>query len=121
MTEERWEVARISVSLEAKWKGISGHYTARISNFSTVGAYFESVGKAHPRETISFEVEMPSGEWIALQGEVVYRTDEGDFGVYFTDVDAEIRTQVLQLVEHHRMADGAPDGAESSYQKGNKR
>lgn len=100
-TEESHEVSRIPLSLEARWKGIIGSGTARVSNFSKVGCYLETQEQVHNREVIDVELATPDNELLALKGRVVYRMPEGGFGMFFIEVSDEIRAAIARLVEHY--------------------
>ena len=106
---ERRQTLRIPVSLDARWKGISGRHTGRVSNLSLIGCYFESSGHVLNRETLEVEIRMPDGEWVALTGEVVFRTQESGFGFYFTGMSEQVREALKRIAAHY-----APDTHEPS-------
>ena len=101
MTRERREVARIPVSLEARWKGFSGRGTAQVSNFSTVGCYLETLENIANREVVEVEIRMPSGEWLRLMAQVVYHIPQGGFGLFFVEVSEKMRRFIGQIVERY--------------------
>ena len=99
--EERREVQRVPVSLEARWKGFSGRGTAQVSNFSTVGCYLETLENIANREVVEVEIRMPSGEWLRLMAQVIHRIPQGGFGLFFVEVSEEMRRFIGQIVERY--------------------
>lgn len=106
MNDERRQAARIPVSLEVRWIGIAGRYTARLSDLSLLGCFFETIGTAALGEAISFEVHLPTGRWMNLQGTVAFIDQHIGFGVRFASLSDETRVFIAQLVEYY-----APDVA----------
>ena len=96
------------IAIEARWKGILGRHTARVSNFSVVGCYLETSGEAHNREVVEVELMKPDGGWITLQGQIIYRIPEGGFGVFFIEMDEQARRMVTEIIDYHT-ADGVEE------------
>ena len=95
-TEKRWEV-----SLDAVWDGKSGNYSARVTDLSEGGCYVDTLGEAQVGEILSLKIQMPSGDWIELSGEVAHQTPPLGFGMRFENLSDEqvdkLRSVIGQL------------------------
>jgi hypothetical protein len=101
MNDERRQAARVRVSLEARWEGIAGRYTARVSDLSLHGCFFETIGSAALGDMIDFDVRLPTGRWLSLQGIVAFIDQNIGFGVSFTNLHSETRRYITRLVEYY--------------------
>lgn len=101
MTEERRQVIRLPVSLDARWQGLLGRHRAKVNNFSAVGCYLETSGQALNHEVLEVELKTPGNRWIRLRGQVIYRIPEGGLGVFFVEMSDETQTAVAALVEQY--------------------
>jgi len=59
---------------------------ARLDDISLGGCFVNTMGIVDAGEIISIEVELPSGEWLALRGEVTSYQPGIGFGMRFTSV-----------------------------------
>ena len=100
MSDRRRE-ERFEVCLDAVWDGKSGNYIARVTDLSEGGCYVDTLGDAHVGEILSFKLQLPTGEWLELTGEVAHETPPLGFGlrfVYLGDEQLEkLRTLISQL------------------------
>jgi hypothetical protein len=90
---ERRSSQRAPLLLEVRWESLSGKHSARATDISLSGCYIESIGQVTVGEKIHIEIQLPSGSWMPLQGEVVYRQDHLAFGLRFiglTDQEQEM-------------------------------
>ncbi len=92
---------QVNVSLDVVWQGGAGKYDARMGEISMDGCFIDSMGQEILGETISFNVRLPSGIWVSLEGEVVYQEYPIGFEVRFTDLTPENRKLVTQVVAAH--------------------
>ena len=102
MSERRRE-DRFEVCLEAVWEGKSGNYGARVTDLSEGGCYVDTLGDAHVGEILSFKLQMPTGEWLALTGEVAHETPPLGFGlrfVYLSEEQLEKLRSIIPQLEH---------------------
>lgn len=95
------QIEQVSVSLEVVWHGTAGKYDARMSEVSLEGCFIDSMGQEVLGETINFKVHLPSGPWVTLEGEVIYREYPICFEVRFTDLIEENRKLLLQVIAAH--------------------
>jgi CheY-like chemotaxis protein len=90
----------VTVSLDIVWQDSSGKKEdARMSEISMEGCFIDS--RAHGRalgDTVAFNVHLPSGPWVSLQGELVQEDYPMGFGLRFkelTDGDKRLLAQVV--------------------------
>ena len=83
MSEDRRSDERISTNLPARWDGLSGTSKARLDDLSLGGCFVNSRGRVDVGEVVSLEIQLPSGEWLQLRGEVTSYQPGVGFGVVF--------------------------------------
>lgn len=91
---------RISLPLEVRWEGLSGKYNARLSDLSLGGCYVESLAQVSIGERIRFEIQLPTGRWMELHGEVIYHQPTLGFGVHFTKLSELEREMLASVIEY---------------------
>lgn len=94
-------VEQVNVSLDVVWHGTAGKYDARLSEISLEGCFIDSMGQETLGETISFNVRLPSGIWVKLEGEVISREYPIGFEVRFTHLIDENRRMLMQVIAAH--------------------
>lgn len=94
-------VEQVNVSLDVVWHGAAGKYDARLSEISLEGCFIDSMGQETLGETISFNLRLPSGIWVKLEGEVTHREYPIGFEVRFTNLIEENRRLLLQVIAAH--------------------
>ncbi len=92
---------QVTVSLDVVWQGGAGKYDARMGEISMDGCFIDSMGQETLGETISFNVHLPSGIWVTLQGKVIYQEYPIGFEVRFTNLTGENRKLIAQVVAAH--------------------
>jgi hypothetical protein len=100
MNDERRTAERVPLPLEAKWAGQSGLHAARISDVSMGGCYIESLGEVSVGERIDFEVQLPTGKWMHLNGRVAFRHPNMGFGVRFREL-SELEMNLLEDIVNY--------------------
>lgn len=102
MSDRRSE-DRLTVCLDAVWDGKSGNYDARVTDLSEGGCYVDTLGEAHVGEIISFRLQLSSGVWLELTGEVAHETPPLGFGlrfVYLSDDQLEKLRSLISDLQH---------------------
>lgn len=99
MTDERREHARGPILVEVLWGGATRTSGARTTDISEGGCFVDTMGHATVGETIDFKLLLPDGEWIPVQGEVVYELPLTGFGVRFTDISDSDRERLRALLK----------------------
>lgn len=96
MTDRRTE-DRAPLRLEARLEGTSGRSNAHVTDISVDGCYIETWGRVTVGDVVSFEVQLPSGEWLPLRGEVTHELADVGFGICFTFLTDEEQRLIAQL------------------------
>ncbi len=91
----------VAVSLDVVWHGRAGKYDARLSEISLDGCFIDSMGQETFGETICFNVHLPSGIWVTLEGEVIYQEYPIGFEVRFTNLTDENLKLIVEVVAAH--------------------
>ena len=89
---------RLGINLRARWDGISGQQEARISDISLGGCYVDSLSRVDLGEFVALELELPSGEWLPLRGEVTTCQEGVGFGLRFVSLTEEEKSALEQLL-----------------------
>lgn len=101
-TKERRESERVRADLEAHWEGVLTRRDGRVVDISSSGCFILTPDEVQPEELIRLEIRLPTGRWIYLWGEVVYKIEEMGFAVRFTGSD-EMEVQMLgMLIDYAR-------------------
>src|ERR1043165_990601 len=100
MSEERRAEERIPLFLKRRWKSLSGKHTARISDISLGGCYVETMGQVTMGDLIRFEVQLPTGRWMPLIGEVVYHLPGMGFGLRFRTLTESQKQMIASLINY---------------------
>lgn len=90
---------RLPLPLETR---IFGSHTARTRDISPGGCYIESVAHVTVGQFLVFEVELPSGRWLELRGEVVYHRRNQGFGISFIELPGEAQRMLQHLLDYAR-------------------
>ena len=102
MADERRRDERVPLLLDVRWEGVSGKYAARISDISLSGCYVESLGQVMVGEVVHFEIQLPTGRWMPLRGEVVYHLPTLGFGVQFAGLTLMERNLLAHVIDYAR-------------------
>ncbi len=100
MSEERRAEERVPLMLELRWQSLSGKHTARISDISMGGCYVETMGQVTTGDLIRFEVQLPTGRWMPLIGEVVYQHPGMGFGLRFRTLTESQKQMIASLIDY---------------------
>jgi hypothetical protein len=84
MTDDRRSEERVEINLAARWDGMAGSHEARLEDISLGGCFVNTQGRVEKDEVVSLEVRLPSGEWLALRGEVTSHQPGIGFGLLFS-------------------------------------
>ena len=93
---------RVSLPLEARFEALSGKHTARLSDVSLGGCYVETLSHVTIGEAIQFMINLPTGRWLPLRGEVVYHQPNLGFGVRFVNLSDDEREMLAYVIEYGR-------------------
>lgn len=84
MNKERRTNQRVPLNLPARYDGLSGAHEARIEDISMGGCFVNARGQVEPRDAITIEIKLPTGEWLQLHGEVTSVQPGIGFGMTFS-------------------------------------
>jgi Tfp pilus assembly protein PilZ len=99
MSEERRKHNRVPTLIDLAWEGAAGKYEARTSDLSMGGCFIDTIAQVAVGEMIKFKLRLPAGDWIEMQGEVVYTQPSLGFGVRFTTISDYDRKRLKWLVK----------------------
>ncbi|MEP6921429.1 MAG: PilZ domain-containing protein [bacterium] len=97
MTEERRSDPRVPVNLTAKWDGQSGEHEARIEDIGMGGCFVNTVSRVNLGEVIGLEINLPSGKWLRIRGEVITYHEAVGFGMVFTFLTEEVELALREI------------------------
>ena len=99
MTQNRRQHQRTLINLRARWEGISGQQECRIGDLALGGCFVDSMSRVEIGELVSLEIELPSGEWLPLRGEVTTCQEAVGFGLQFTALTETDKAALKQIVD----------------------
>ena len=100
MTDEQRKHVRPPLLFEVLWEGLTGKSTARTMDINVGGCFIDTVAdEVAIGESVQVKLGLPNGEWIVVQGEVVYRLPHTGFGVRFTNISDEDRKRIEAFVK----------------------
>ena len=100
MGDERRQYGRVRLPMEVRWEGLSGRHAARVYDLSLGGCYVETMGQAARGERLRFEIKLPTGRWLSLEGEVVHAQPHMGFGLRLINLSGTDRAMLAHLLEY---------------------
>ena len=98
MEEERRHHQRKQMMLEVRSDDF-GQSGLRTTDISVGGCYIETMAQVAVGDSLAFEIRLPGGQWVPLQGTVVYHHPTVGFGLRFTGLTQEHKDILSRLVE----------------------
>ncbi len=99
MSEDKRSDQRVSTNLPARWGGVTGDHEGRIEDLSLWGCFLNTIGRADVGEVIGVEIKLPTGDWLALGGEVTSYQQGIGFGIKFTFLTEEEEETLKELMK----------------------
>jgi hypothetical protein len=84
---ERRRHERLNTYLRVRWEGLFGCHEGTVSDISAGGCFILTETQTMLRELIRLEVELHTGAWVKIWGEVTNQFPGVGFGVRYTEVD----------------------------------
>ncbi|HZT57786.1 MAG TPA: PilZ domain-containing protein, partial [Pyrinomonadaceae bacterium] len=81
---------RVIAYLRVRWEGMLGSHEGTVSDISEGGCFVMSDAAPSARELLRLEIELHTGEWIKMWGEVTNIFDGIGFGIRYTEIDEEV-------------------------------
>jgi hypothetical protein len=98
MTQERRNSRRKRILLEAKWESMSRTHEARVDDVSVSGCFVNTFGRVELNELVNLQIELPSGEWLALRGRVASYQPGVGFGMSYDSLSEEKLATLKELL-----------------------
>ena len=98
MPDERRINRRKRLLLEAKWKGASRRHEARVDDVSLGGCFVNTYAQVELGEHIDLQIQLASGEWLPLRGDVASYQPGVGFGMSFTSLTDEETAGLEELM-----------------------
>jgi len=98
MRQDRRSSQRKRILLEAKWESMSRTHEARVDDVSMGGCFVNTFGHVEHGEEINLQIQLPSGEWLPLQGCVASYQPGVGFGIAFSSLTDEERAILQELI-----------------------
>jgi len=99
LTDEKRKDRRVPVIINLLWEGQAGRYEARTSDLSAGGCFVDTMGQASEGDIVRFKLQLPSGQWMEVEGEVTFSDPPVGFGVRFTNMSEPDRKKLDWLVK----------------------
>lgn len=98
MPDERRRNERKRLLLEAKWESMSRRHEARVDDVSVGGCFVNTYAQVELGEHVNLEIQLPSGDWLALRGHVATYQPGVGFGMSFNSLTAEESARLKELM-----------------------
>jgi PilZ domain-containing protein len=98
MSRERRSNQRKQILLEARWESLSSRHEARVDDVSLGGCFVNTYAKVELGERIDLEIQLPSGKWLRLRGQVASYQHGVGFGIAFTSLTAAETAGLKELM-----------------------
>ena len=102
MADERRQFERVRLPMEVHWEGLSGKHVARVYDLSLSGCYVETLGQVAGGERVRLDIELPTGRWMSLEGDVVHAQANMGFGLRLVNLSGADRGMLAHLLEYAR-------------------
>ena len=77
---------------------MSRAHEARVDDVSLGGCFVNTHGRVEPDEKVDLQIQLPSGEWLALQGRVATYQPGVGFGLSFTSLTQKKTEALKELI-----------------------
>lgn len=111
---------RLGVYLRVRWEGLLGCHEGTVSDVSAGGCFILTESPAGLRELVRLEIELHTGEWVKVWGEVTNQFAGVGFGVKYTEFEEEDGRKFTLSLEHTksiRQSAAALKTIDGSFQK----
>ena len=98
MPDERRRSQRKRLLLDARWESMANSHQARVDDVSLGGCFVDTLGRVELNEAVNLEIQLPSGEWLALQGHVASYQPGVGFGMSFTSLSKAETLALKRLI-----------------------
>lgn len=99
---ERRQHERLTIYLRVRWEGSLGCYEGTVSDISAGGCFILCDKQAMLKELVRLEIELHTGEWVKVWGEVTNQFAAVGFGVKYTEFEEEGGHKFTLSLQHTR-------------------
>jgi hypothetical protein len=72
--------------------------SATVTSISVFGCFVKTKGWATKGQKMYVRLWLPEGQWLPLQGTVIYHMERVGFGLTFDEIDLEDKAKIKELV-----------------------
>ena len=98
MTDEKRKHGRASLVMEASWEGSGTRSAARTVDISVTGCFIDTPALVAVGDTLNLKLKPHDGEFISVQGMVMYQQPGLGFGLRFTKISDADRLRLDALL-----------------------
>jgi Tfp pilus assembly protein PilZ len=98
MSGERRNNVRKRLLLDARWESMASRHEARVDDVSLGGCFVNTYAKVELGEHVDLEIQLPSGTWLSLSGQVASYQPGVGFGLSFTSLTAKETDALKELL-----------------------
>lgn len=98
MTDEKRKHDRIALVMEASWEGSGTKSVARTTDISLTGCFIDTLGQVGVGDILNLRFTPPGGDYIAVEGKVMYQQNGVGFGVRFTRMSDSDRRRLESIL-----------------------
>jgi hypothetical protein len=77
---------------------MSATHEARVEDVSLGGCFVDTVAHVELNEAVKLDIQLPSGEWLALRGHVASYQPGVGFGLAFTSLNEDEAVRILDVI-----------------------
>ena len=98
MTDDRRKHGRVPLVMEASWEESGSRSGARTVDISVSGCFIDTQALVAVGDTLNLKLKPHDGEFISVQGEVMYQQPGLGFGLQFTRISDADRFRLDALL-----------------------
>ena len=102
MSKELRTAERVQVDLRARWEANFDDREGSVADISTGGCFILTGGEVTPLELTRVAIELPTGGWIRLRGQIVYTVEEIGFAIRFAGAGDTEMGMLKNLIDYAR-------------------
>ena len=79
-----------------------------VTSISVSGCFVKTKGWATKGQKMYLRLWLPEGQWLPLQGTVLYHMERVGFGLTFEEISADEETKIREVVSQAKLAQQPP-------------
>ena len=109
MTDEKRKHGRVPLVLEVSWEGSGNKSSARTTDISATGCFIDTLGQVGINDILDLRFKPPAGDFISVEGKVMYQQPGVGFGVRFTRMSDADRRRLDSILNPDANASNSAD------------